>query len=85
MKSVISHIFHNSSADFAQICKIMFTDSTIAFDLCLGRTKLGYMVSFGLGLFYKDKVMKTLAPEKVLCLKLVSCFDESLNNVSTKK
>ena len=63
----------------------MFTDSTIAFDLCLGRTKLGYMVSFGLGLYYKDKVMKTLAPEKVLCPKLVSCFDESLNNVSTKK
>ena len=43
------------------------------------------MVNFGLGPYYKDKVMKTLFPEKALCPKFVSCFDGSLNNVSTKK
>ena len=29
--------------------------------------------------------MKTLFPENTVCPKFVSCFDESLNNVSTKK
>ena len=72
----------NSLDDFSQLCKIMFTDSTS--DLCLGWIKIGYMVDFGLGSFYKDKVMKTLVPEKTVCPKFVSCFDRSLNN-STKK
>ena len=85
MKSVISYISHNSLDDFAQLCKIMFTDSTIACDLCLGQTKIGYMVNFSLGSYYKDKGMKALVPEKTACPKYVSCFDESLNNVSTKK
>ena len=30
MKSIISHISHNTLDDFAQLFKIMFTDSTIA-------------------------------------------------------
>ena len=42
------------------------------------------MVDFGLGSFYKDKVMKTLVPEKTVCPKFASCFDRPLNN-STKK
>ena len=44
-----------------------------------------YMVNFGLDPYYKDNVMKTPFPEKDVCPKFVSCFDESLNNVSTKK
>ena len=44
----------------------MFTDSTIASNLCLERTKIAYMVNFGLGPCYKDKVMKTLVPEKTM-------------------
>ena len=63
----------------------MFTDSTIAYDLYLGQTKIGYMGKFVLGPYYKDKVMKTIAPENAVCPKFVSCFHESLNNVSTKK
>ena len=41
------------------------------------------MVNFGLHPYYKDKVMKTLVPEKAVCPKKFSCFDESLNNDST--
>ena len=65
MKSTISHISHNSLDDFAQLCKIIFTDSTIASDLCIGKTKIGYIVNFGLGPYYKDKVMKTLVPKRL--------------------
>ena len=35
MKSVMSHISPNCLYDFAQHCKIMFTDGTIPSDLCL--------------------------------------------------
>ena len=49
LKSVIFHIPHNSLDDFAQLCKILFTDSTIASYLFLGQTRIGYMVNFGLG------------------------------------
>ena len=63
----------------------MFTDSTIASDLCLERTKIAYMVNFGLGPCYKDKVMKTLVPEKTICQKFVFCLDKSLSNVTTKE
>ena len=31
------------------------------------------------------KEMKAFVPEKAVCPKFVSCFNESLNNVSTKK
>ena len=85
MKSVVSHISRSSLDDFAQLCKVMFTDKTIASDLCLGGTKIGYVVNFSLGPYYKDKVMKTLVPENAVCPKFVSCFVESVNNVSTKK
>ena len=46
---------------------------------------MGYIVNSGLGPYYKDKVMKILVPEKAVWPKFVSFFDESLNNVSTKK
>ena len=43
------------------------------------------MVNFGIGPYYKNKVMRALVPEKAVCPKFISCFDESLINVSTKK
>ena len=43
------------------------------------------MVNFGLGPYYKDKIMKTLVLEKTVYPKFVLSFDESLNNVSSKK
>ena len=50
----------------------MVADSTIACDICLGRTKIGYMINFGLRPYYKDKVIKTLVPEKGCMSKI--CF-----------
>ena len=41
MKSIISHISHNRLDNFAQLRKIVLTDSTKASDLCLGQTKIG--------------------------------------------
>ena len=79
MKSVISHKSHNSLDDFAQPYKVMFTD------ICLGRTKIGYMINSGLCPYYEDKFIKTLVQENTTCQKFVLCFDESLNNASTKK
>ena len=79
----LSHIWHNSSNNFAQICELMFQDSAIASDLSLGQTKIRYMVNFELGSYHRDKFMKTVIPEKAVCPKFVSSFDEPLNKVST--
>ena len=38
MESVISRVSHNSLDNFAQLCKIMFTDGTMS------RTNIGDMV-----------------------------------------
>ena len=40
MRSVMSHVSHNKLDDFAQFYKIMFTDSVIASDTCLGHEQL---------------------------------------------
>ena len=40
MRSVISHFFHNKLDDFAQLYKIMFNDSIIDSDTCLGHEQL---------------------------------------------
>ena len=63
----------------------MFPDSATAAGLSLGRTNIEYMAHFSLGCCYKDEVMKTLFSRKAVCPKFVSCFDESLNEVKTKK
>lgn len=40
---------------------------------------------FGLGPYYKNKILKTLVSDKAVCPTFVSCFGESMNKVSTKK
>ena len=40
MRSVISHLSHNKLDDFAQLYKIMFNDSIIDSDTCLGLEQL---------------------------------------------
>ena len=40
MRSVMSHVSHNKLDDFAQFYKIVFTDSVIASDTCLGHEQL---------------------------------------------
>ena len=73
MNSVIYHTSNNRLDDFAQLCKIMFIDSTIASDWYLGRAKIGYMVKFGPDPYYKDKVVNEDSGSKKGCIFKI-CF-----------
>ena len=81
MKCVWSHYSHRSLDDYADIFRVIFPDSGIAKELQLGRTKVGYVINFGLKRYYHDKMMEKLKVAKYYTV----CFDEALNNISNRK
>ena len=58
MLSVMSHFTHNSCNDFPALFKLMFPDCEIASKILLGRTKLGYVVNYGLAPYFRGKISK---------------------------
>ena len=64
----------------------MFPDSEIALKILLGRSKLGYVVNYGLAPYFRGKLFKSLKPEcAFVSPKFTSCFDESFNRISNRK
>ena len=59
----------------------MFPDSEIPEQLELGRTKLGYLLQFGLVPYYKEQLFSSLLPATSFTLKFVSCFDEAFSHI----
>lgn len=59
---------------------LMFPDSDIAKLVTCGRTKVGYIVAFGLAHYYKEIITKDLQEVE----SYVAMFYESLNKVSQK-
>ena len=78
MESVYTHSSVRKAARDIQIMKIMFQDSKIAAKLQLGRTKLMYVIVFGLAPYFKEELLKTIQDSN----NFVLAFDESLNKVS---
>lgn len=58
----------------------MFPDSKIAESVTVGRTKMSYLVTFGLAPFFNQILLKEIAD----CAKYVICFDEALNKIAQK-
>ena len=65
----------NSLDDFSDIMSAMFTDSTIAKEITLGRSKVKYIVNHGLYPYFKDLLKEDVSKAPYL----VVMFDESLN------
>ena len=53
LKSVMSHFSMNSAQDIMEISKAMFPDSNIAQGMSCGPTKLSYLITFGIGPYFK--------------------------------
>ena len=64
---------------------MLFPDSKMPEQLELRRTKLGYLLQFGLAPYYKDQLFSSLLPLTGFVPKFVSCFDESFNHISKWK
>ena len=87
MQKVENHQSSNSAGGMGELFRKMFPDSEIASKFGeLGRTKVGYIVTYGLAPYFRTKVMRDLKPPGPrLPPKFTSCFDESHNKVTMSK
>ena len=59
--------------------------SNIPKEIELGRTKLGYVIQFGLSVYYRKMLFGALLPGFGVRIRFVSCFDEAFTNISKRK
>ena len=76
LHAVQNNISLNSSNDNHQLYQKMFPNSETAKSCKMGRTKLGYVVNFGLGPYLHGLLTESI--KKSLCCSI--SFDESLND-----
>ena len=85
LQAVLCHVSSRTMEMFVQMSKVYFPDSDIPDKLQLGRTKIGYLVQFGLVPYYRAQIFSLLLPEAGFPPKFVSCFDEAFNRISKRK
>ena len=73
---------YNSCEKLKDLFCYMFPDSKIAEGFALGPTKASYVICYGSASFYKEKIMKQLAPKDTEPPYFVVSFDEAFNSVS---
>ena len=73
-----SHFSCNSSRNIVDLLKMMLPYSKIVEKLCLGLTKLVYLITHGLAHFFHHELLKLISS------KYVICFDEAFNEISKK-
>ena len=64
---------------------MLFPDSKLPEQLELGKTKLGYLLQFGLASYCKEQFFSLLLPVNGFARKFVYCFDEAFNHISKRK
>ena len=75
------HFSYRSCSDVVSLFQLMFTDSNIASQVTLGKTKVGYYITHGLAPYFHNELKNSI----LQCCYLVACFDESLNDVVQKR
>ena len=80
MKMVNIHYSYRSSDDMKLLFQSMFPDSSIAKQLSIGRTKVSYIVSFGLAPYLHQAVIDGVK----LSEEFTICFDEALNKIAQR-
>ena len=65
-----------------KLTKLLFPASKIPEELELGRTKLGYLLQFGLAPYCKEQLFFSLLPVTDFAPKFVSCFNKAFNHIS---
>ena len=73
IKSVMDHFSFNASAEIGDLFKKMFPDSEIASKFACGKTKMNYLLCFGIAAF-KEKLLQKVKEAECVTIS----FDESL-------
>ena len=58
--SILTHKTQTTMEKYVKLTKRLFPDSKIPEELELGRTKLGYLLQFGLAPYYKEQLFSSL-------------------------
>ena len=85
VQSVTNHVSNRTMEKFATISKVFFSDSQIASRVELGRTKIGYLITFGLAPYYRTQLFRSLLPGTGTAPRFTSCFDEAFSRISKRK
>ena len=73
---VLSHFFFCVNiVNMGGLFQNMFPDSAIAKNFACGRTKMNYLICFGIGPYFREKVLQKIKDAEFLTIS----FDESLN------
>ena len=75
LKVVLSHFSFRSCAELSELFQVMFSDSEIASEFILGKTKCSYFINYGLAPYFKDTLLREINTSEFFSLS----FDESLN------
>ena len=71
----MSHFSFRSCAELSELFQVMFSDSEIASEFTLGKTKCSYLINYGLAPYFKDPLLREINTSEFFSLS----FDESLN------
>ena len=75
LQAVMTHCSLRNSEDDCKLMKLLFPDSKIADKIALGKTKISYATTYGIGPYFQTELQKLIAD----CDYIVVGFDESLN------
>ena len=85
MRTIMKQSTYNSCEKLKDLFCDMFPDRKIAEGFALGPTKASCVICYRLAPFYKEKIMKQLAPKDTEPPYFVVSFDEAFNSVSNQK
>ena len=74
--TVMYNLSSNAASNMTQLFGSLFPDSKVAKHVTLGRTKISYIMNFGLAPYFKSLLIE----EKTQCY--IISFDESLNKIT---
>ncbi|CAF4493757.1 unnamed protein product, partial [Rotaria sp. Silwood2] len=72
---------YKDSDDVGELLRTMFPDSKIAQKFSIQHSKMSYVISHGLGPYFRDLLIKDIKN----CERFVLCFDERTNNQNKKQ
>ena len=81
MKCIEKHLSFRDNEHIPELFKHMFWDSNIARQYSLGKTKMAYLITFGLGPYFKDMMLKNIKQSDFFMV----IFDEAFNDILQKE
>ena len=78
IKSVMSHFSFRASSDIRGLFQNIFPDSAIAKNFASGKTKINYLICFGIAPYFREKLSQKIKEAECLTVSL----DECLNRLS---